>query len=85
MAPVLDFSCLGFDPSGSPILPLYALRKLMQGPEDIPKAPLGNNARPLQPLYHRTVRTNIDFNNQGIKKEFDVFATHSNLQSRLSA
>lgn len=44
---------------------LYALRKLMQGPENTPKAPLGNNARPLQPLYHRTVRTNIDFNNQG--------------------
>jgi carbonic anhydrase len=40
---------------------LYALRKLMQGPETIPKAPLGNNARPLQPLHHRTVRTNIDF------------------------
>ncbi|KAF4523272.1 hypothetical protein B566_EDAN006895 [Ephemera danica] len=40
---------------------LYALRKLMQGPEESPKAPLGNNVRPLQPLYHRTVRTNIDF------------------------
>jgi len=43
------------------LLQLYALRKLMQGPETIPKAPLGNNARPLQPLHHRTVRTNIDF------------------------
>nr|XP_018911966.1 PREDICTED: carbonic anhydrase-related protein 10 [Bemisia tabaci] len=40
---------------------LYALRKLMQGSEDIPKAPLGNNARPLQSLNQRTVRTNIDF------------------------
>ncbi|KAK9498148.1 hypothetical protein O3M35_004026 [Rhynocoris fuscipes] len=40
---------------------LYALRKLMQGSEKIPKAPLGNNARPLQPLHHRTVRTNINF------------------------
>lgn len=40
---------------------MYALRKLMQGSEKIPKAPLGNNARPLQPLHHRTVRTNIDF------------------------
>lgn len=42
---------------------LYALRKLMQGSAEIPKAPLGNNARPLQPLHHRTVRTNIDFQN----------------------
>uniref|UniRef100_A0A1B6C938 Alpha-carbonic anhydrase domain-containing protein n=1 Tax=Clastoptera arizonana TaxID=38151 RepID=A0A1B6C938_9HEMI len=42
---------------------LYALRKLMQGSEESPKAPLGNNARPLQPLHHRTVRTNIDFQN----------------------
>ncbi|XP_034251199.1 carbonic anhydrase-related protein 10-like isoform X2 [Thrips palmi] len=40
---------------------LYALRKLMQGSPETPKAPLGNNARPLQPLHHRTVRTNIDF------------------------
>ncbi|XP_026470096.1 carbonic anhydrase-related protein 10 isoform X2 [Ctenocephalides felis] len=43
---------------------LYALRRLMQGSEETPKAPLGNNARPLQPLHHRTVRTNIDFGNQ---------------------
>lgn len=35
----------------------------MQGSEDAPKAPLGNNARPLQPLHHRTVRTNINFQN----------------------
>lgn len=40
---------------------LYALRRLMQGSEVTPKAPLGNNARPLQQLHHRTVRTNIDF------------------------
>ncbi|KAE8744488.1 hypothetical protein FOCC_FOCC008876 [Frankliniella occidentalis] len=40
---------------------LYALRKLMQGSPETPKAPLGNNARPLQSLNHRTVRTNIDF------------------------
>ncbi|PNF43045.1 hypothetical protein B7P43_G05565, partial [Cryptotermes secundus] len=39
----------------------YALRKLMQGSETTPKAPLGNNARPVQHLHHRTVRTNIDF------------------------
>lgn len=45
------------------MLQMYALRKLMQGSQEIPKAPLGNNARPLQPLHHRTVRTNIDFQN----------------------
>uniref|UniRef100_T1H586 Uncharacterized protein n=1 Tax=Megaselia scalaris TaxID=36166 RepID=T1H586_MEGSC len=28
---------------------------------DHPKAPLGNNYRPTQPLLHRPVRTNIDF------------------------
>jgi len=38
----------------------------MQGPEESPKAPLGNNVRPLQPLYHRTVRTNIDFTNKQV-------------------
>ncbi|RWS30194.1 carbonic anhydrase-related protein 10-like protein, partial [Leptotrombidium deliense] len=47
---------------------LYALRKLMQGESDSPKAPLGNNYRPLQPLNHRFVRTNIDFKR---KKETD--------------
>lgn len=38
----------------------------MQGTEETPKAPLGYNARPLQPLHHRTVRTNIDFQNQQV-------------------
>lgn len=33
----------------------------MQGSEQMPKAPLGNNARPVQKLNHRTIRTNIDF------------------------
>jgi len=33
----------------------------MQGPATTPKAPLGNNSRPLQGLHYRTVRTNIDF------------------------
>lgn len=40
---------------------LYQLRKLMQGSEEAPKAPLGNNARPIQPLHQRTIRTNINF------------------------
>lgn len=33
----------------------------MQGGPEHPKAPLGNNFRPPQPLLHRPVRTNIDF------------------------
>lgn len=33
----------------------------MQGTPEHPKAPLGNNFRPPQPLLHRPVRTNIDF------------------------
>lgn len=33
----------------------------MQGTPEHPKAPLGNNFRPPQPLLHRAVRTNIDF------------------------
>lgn len=36
----------------------------MQGPKVAPKAPLGNNARPVQDLHHRTIRTNIDFYRQ---------------------
>lgn len=36
----------------------------MQGGPDHPKAPLGNNFRPPQPLLHRPVRTNIDFRNK---------------------
>ncbi|XP_024946529.1 putative carbonic anhydrase-like protein 2 isoform X5 [Cephus cinctus] len=40
---------------------LYVLRRVMQGPDGTPKAPLANNARPLQGLHHRTIRTNIDF------------------------
>ncbi|EZA57846.1 Carbonic anhydrase-related protein [Ooceraea biroi] len=46
---------------------LHALRQLMQGDEKQPNAPLANNFRPPQPLHHRPVRTNIDFNVQGPK------------------
>lgn len=42
----------------------------MQGPEESPKAPLGNNARPVQNLHHRTVRTNIDFKQSKVN---DIF------------
>lgn len=44
-----------------PFRQLFGLRRLMQGQPDHPKAPLGNNFRPPQPLLHRPVRTNIDF------------------------
>ncbi|KAF3424697.1 hypothetical protein E2986_13587 [Frieseomelitta varia] len=46
---------------------LLVLRQLMQGDKNHPNAPLGNNFRPPQPLHHRPVRTNIDFNIQGPK------------------
>ncbi|XP_012265017.2 carbonic anhydrase-related protein 10 [Athalia rosae] len=46
---------------------LQELRKLMQGDARHPKAPLGNNYRPPQPLHHRPVRTNIKFHHQGAK------------------
>lgn len=38
----------------------------MQGSEEAPKAPLGNNARPVQPLHQRTIRTNINFRNSEV-------------------
>ncbi|KAL1491295.1 hypothetical protein ABEB36_011913 [Hypothenemus hampei] len=40
---------------------MFGLRRLMQGDAKHPKAPLGNNFRPPQPLNHRPVRTNINF------------------------
>ncbi|RWS31674.1 putative carbonic anhydrase-like protein 2 [Leptotrombidium deliense] len=40
---------------------LYSLRKLMQGANDSPKAPLANNFRPTKAVNHRVIRTNIDF------------------------
>lgn len=49
----------------------------MQGDAKHPKAPLGNNFRPPQPLHHRPVRTNIDFN---VKHPADVSATPDNIQ-----
>ncbi|CAG0891090.1 unnamed protein product [Darwinula stevensoni] len=45
---------------------MYALRKVMQGDEELPKAPLGNNVRPLQPLHHRTCNPNHTNGNVGI-------------------
>lgn len=42
---------------------LHGLRRLMQGDNKHPRAPLGNNYRQPQPLHFRPVRTNIDFKN----------------------
>ncbi|KAK8720611.1 hypothetical protein OTU49_013206, partial [Cherax quadricarinatus] len=42
---------------------LHALRKLHQGTKKSPKARMVNNFRPTQQMYHRPVRTNIDFTN----------------------
>ncbi|XP_071551692.1 carbonic anhydrase-related protein 10-like isoform X1 [Panulirus ornatus] len=42
---------------------LHALRKLHQGTKKTPKARMVNNFRPTQQMYHRPVRTNIDFTN----------------------
>ncbi|KAG8223799.1 hypothetical protein J437_LFUL001520 [Ladona fulva] len=43
---------------------LYGLRRLVQGDAKHPRAPLGSNFRPPQPLHHRPVRTNIEFTSQ---------------------
>ncbi|GFQ75263.1 carbonic anhydrase-related protein 10 [Trichonephila clavata] len=40
---------------------LFALRRLMQGDEKNPKAPLADNFRPILELNQRSIRTNIDF------------------------
>lgn len=45
---------------------LYILRKLMQGDERNPKAPLGNNFRPPLPLNRRALRSNINFIRQDV-------------------
>ena len=49
---------------------LHALRALKQGDGKHPKAPLGNNFRPPQPLHLRPVRTNIDFNVKQVNGSF---------------
>lgn len=50
----------------------------MQGPEERPKAPLGNNLRPVQSLHHRTIRTNIDFKHTKVRHKFSAPTTFSN-------
>lgn len=57
----------------------------MQGSEQTPKAPLGNNARPLQQLHHRTIRTNIDFNKASPRYLFVTEKYSNDLHSTESA
>ena len=47
---------------------IYSLRKIMQGDSETPKAPLGNNFRPIQPLNQRYIRTNIDFTRKQVSR-----------------
>ncbi|XP_068226658.1 carbonic anhydrase-related protein 10-like [Palaemon carinicauda] len=42
---------------------MHGLRQVRQGSKNIPKAKMVNNYRPTQQLYHRPLRTNIDFTN----------------------
>lgn len=42
---------------------LHGLRQIHQGSKDMPKGKMLNNYRPTQQLYHRPLRTNIDFTN----------------------
>lgn len=52
-----------------PLSQMYALRKIMQGDSDLPKAPMGNNFRPIQPMNQRFLRTNIDFRKHPVSHE----------------
>ncbi|KAI1291094.1 putative carbonic anhydrase-like protein 2 [Halotydeus destructor] len=47
----------------------YALRKLMQGEQESPKAPLGNNFRPIQNTNSRVIRTSIDFKRKQVRSQ----------------
>ncbi|KFM68674.1 Carbonic anhydrase-related protein 10, partial [Stegodyphus mimosarum] len=50
---------------------IFLLRRLMQGDELHPKTILANNYRPPQPLYNRSVRTNVFNHDIGDNKCFD--------------
>ncbi|GFR33015.1 putative carbonic anhydrase-like protein 2 [Trichonephila clavata] len=61
---------------------MYLLRRLMQGDEAHPKTILANNFRPPQPLYNRSVRTNVynhDRENSSLNYYFSLgLEEHSN-------
>lgn len=59
------------------LLQVHSLRRLMQGDAKHPQAPLGNNFRPPQPLHHRPVRTNIDFNVKQVHIIVDFVSNYS--------
>lgn len=58
---------------------LYGLRKIMQGDVDSPKAPLGNNIRPVQPINQRLIRTNIDFKQKQVNVKFHYISNNFKL------
>jgi hypothetical protein len=66
---------------------MHTLRKIMQGDSDLPKAPLGNNFRPVQTLNQRFLRTNIDFRKSPVCAKFSLsempIATGMKLLTRL--
>lgn len=51
---------------------LFALRRLMQGDEKNPKAPLADNFRPTLDLNQRSIRTNIDFRRKPVRNLFYI-------------
>lgn len=44
-------------------LQLMLMREVMLGDKDNPKASMQNNKRPIMPVHHRPIRTNINFQN----------------------
>ncbi|GIY88684.1 carbonic anhydrase-related protein 10 [Caerostris darwini] len=50
---------------------MFMLRRLNQGDEAVPRTPLANNYRPPQPLYNRSVRTNVFTHQVENEKCFD--------------
>ncbi|KAA0202849.1 hypothetical protein HAZT_HAZT006685, partial [Hyalella azteca] len=59
---------------------LKTLRKLHQGTARSPKAKMVNNFRPTQLLYHRPLRTNIDFTGPRSKSGARKIAGHNSGQ-----
>lgn len=60
-----------FFPAETPLFlfQIFLLRRLMQGDEKHPKTILANNYRPPQPLYNRSVRTNVFNHDIGVSND----------------
>jgi len=48
------------------------MRDIMQGGEENPKAPMGNNCRPTLAVNNRPVRTNINFHNPVLSSNLTI-------------